>query len=509
MNFNYLVCNKFSGISRFKSSFSDKLITASDLQNIELFDTGINSGTGIRTTLGNTSVCNLIPSGEKVIAMFQSVQNSINYFFVYTESTSQGTLYTFYPSSNLLIKLIDSLSVTSQASGCDFTQGFSDLFIFSNGTELVKIDMSLNSPASTFTAVDSENRSVKGLGLVNFDNRLWVFDNNILHYSVQQDFDDFSTSDADIITSAGFIEYSSSITAICPFMNSLIVFFKDSSVIISAPYPFSQTKSIPAGCSGHNALVLHNTELLFFDSTKNAIFSFREISTGDISLQENIALDLHEELFNIPNVLKKQVFATSVLTTEKNEIWWLLPSYENDFSTILIFDTFHKTWLKRKSQKLNCLLNFNSTLYSAGVKIYQEYLGNSFDNLFIPSFYNCSPLNFGSDNIIKILYYPPKLSLDINYLNNFFVKYIKNYNIFSRIKIKNIKTKFLSKVLYWDKGYFDSDYCYPPNNANSVVKLPPASFKILEIQFFTQNINEEFSIKSIEFHKIKSKFSGT
>lgn len=508
MIYDYLVCNKFSGISRIKSSFSDKLITASDLQNVELFDTGINSGVGIRTALGNVSVCNLIPSGEKVIAMFQSVQSSADYFFVYTESLTEGKIYSFLPSAGTITELIDSLSVTGHASACDYAQGFSDLFLFSNGEELVKIDMSLNNPASVFSAVDFENRNVKGLGMVNFDGRLWIFDNNILRYSVQQDFDDFSTSDADIITSAGFIEYSSPITAICPFMNSLVVFFEKSSVIISAPYPFSQTKSIPAGCSGLNSFVIHNTQLFFFDSLKNAVFSFKEISTGDISLQENIAQDLHEEFFNIPLTLKKEVKALSVITEDKNEIWWLLPSSDSDFSSILIFDSFHKAWLKRKSQKINCLTVFNSVLYSGGEKIYREYIGNTFDNTFIPSFYNCSPLNFGLDNVIKILYYPPKLSLDINYSNSFFVKYIKNYDIFNRIKIKNIKTKFLNKVLYWDKGYFDTVFCYPPNKADAVVTLPPASFKILEMQFFTQNINQEFAIKNIEFHKIKARFSG-
>ena len=508
MNYDYLVCNKFSGISRSKSSFSDKLITASDLQNVELFDTGINSGTGIRTALGNVSVCNLIPSGEKVIAMFQSVQNSQNYFFVYTESETEGKIYSFSPSANTLTLLLDSLSVTGNASACDYAQGYSDLFLFSNSVELVKIDMSLNSPASVFTSVDSENRNVKGSGMVNFGGRLWIFDNNILHYSVQQDFDDFATSDADIITSAGFIEYSSPITVICPFMNSLVVFFENSSVIISSPYPFSQTKSIPAGCSGKNALAIHNTQLFFYDSNKNAVFSFKEISTGDVSLQENIAQDLHEEFFNIPLTLKQKVFAHSVVTSDKNEIWWLLPSSDNNFSTILIYDSFRKTWLKRKCQKINCLVVCNSVLYSGGEKIYREYTGNAFDNVFIPSFYNCSPLNFGTDNVIKILYYPPKVSLDINYSNNFFVKYIKNYDIFNRIKIKNIKTKFLNKVLYWDIGYFDSVYCYPPDKANAVATLPPASFKILEMQFFTQNQSQEFAIKNIEFHKIKAKFSG-
>jgi len=512
--YNYLVCNKFSGIHRQNSSFSAKSISASDLQNVELFPTGVNSGIGIRSSKGNTAVCDLIPQGEFVIDIFQSVQNGIYHFFVYTESESQGKLYLFNKNDNTLSLIKDSLSVTSQASACDFAQGFSDLFLFSNGVDFFSVQLTPQPVVNSISALDSLERPVKGLGLVNFDGRVWIFDKNILRYSVKEDFDDFATSDSDILTSAGYIEYPKNITAICPFSGSLIVFFSDASVILSPPYPFSQSKQIPAGCVGLNALTLHDTQLFFYDNTKNSVFSFKQIPDGDISLQSNIAVDLQKEFFDVPKSIASKIQACSVITQDKNEIWWLLPSTEldplgNSLSTTLIFDYNYKEWLKRKSQKISCVRLINHTLFSAYSKIYQEYLSNSFDNLFIPSFYNCSPINFGSDNVIKILYYPPKLTLDLNYSNDFFVKYIKNHDIFNRIISKHIKSKFLFNVLYYDIGSYDSIYHYPPDKANSLATLPPTSFKILEMQFFTSSSGQEFAIKNLEFHRVKSKSSSS
>ena len=64
MSATSLYCNIFGGILKKDATFSSKKITASDLQNVELYDTGINSGVGIRTAKGNSLICNLIPAGD-------------------------------------------------------------------------------------------------------------------------------------------------------------------------------------------------------------------------------------------------------------------------------------------------------------------------------------------------------------------------------------------------------------------------------------------------------------
>ena len=68
-----LFCNNFSGLNRSSSIFSSSVITASDIQNEELFSTEINSGVGLRTSSGNIEVSALIPTGDKDMNIFDSV----------------------------------------------------------------------------------------------------------------------------------------------------------------------------------------------------------------------------------------------------------------------------------------------------------------------------------------------------------------------------------------------------------------------------------------------------
>ena len=90
-----LICNNFSGINRTSSMYSSNVVTASDIQNVELYSTEVNSGVGIRTAKGNISVCDLIPEDEDIINLFESIQNGKTYFIVHTENSNEGKIYLF------------------------------------------------------------------------------------------------------------------------------------------------------------------------------------------------------------------------------------------------------------------------------------------------------------------------------------------------------------------------------------------------------------------------------
>jgi hypothetical protein len=182
------------------------------MQNVELFATGTNSGVGIRTMNGNVSVCDLIPSEEKVVNIFESVQKSKTYFFVHTESLSEGKIYLFSPDDGELVLKKDGLTVTGKSCGTDVSQGWSDLWIFSNSEEIISIELGENSEddfeeVQVLDLKDMDGRTVKGLGLVVFAGRLWVFDGQVLWYSAQENVYDFETSDSVLVTSAGYIEF--------------------------------------------------------------------------------------------------------------------------------------------------------------------------------------------------------------------------------------------------------------------------------------------------------------
>ena len=508
-----LLCNNFEGIKRIDSAFSSSSITASDMQNVELFDTGINSGVGIRNMQGNEAVIEL--EDETIINAFESTQNSDTYIFVHTETESEGKIYVFNPLSGTLTLKTDGLSVTGKSCGTDYAQGWSDLFVFSNGEEILTIQMDNydedgnSQEVEVLELTDVDARTVQGLGLCVFDGRLWVFDGVVLWYSVKEDCTDFSTSDPDIITSAGYIEFTKNITAITPYLGALAIFHKDSSCLLSvnSDYSYSVTDESPGGCAAFNSLAFHGTSLYFYDNTKKGVFSFSQIISGDTTLSKNIALDVQEELLNIDTSSLDEMKMLSVIQSDRNEIWFLIPNLDDDYSIILIYDYIHSQWVKRKSQKLTNIVFIDDTLYSIGAgKMYQEYSGDDFDGEFIPAYYYCSPLNLSADNTLKILYIPPRLTLDMTESNDFMVEYVKNYDSIKNPKTKHIYSKNIIKNLfYWDISYWDSEAVFKPKETNSIKKLPPSTFKTLEIKFYTEDSTQGFAIKNIEFSRIKVK----
>ena len=169
-----LICNNFSGINRSSSVFDSSVITAFDLQNVELFSTETNSGVGIRTVNGNISICDLIPEDEIVINIFQSVQKRLTYFFVHTENKVEGKVYLLNPTTGELIEKINKLTLTGKSTATDVAQGWSDLWVFSNSEEIYSIELENYDEEGNLDEikkmdlVDPEGRVVKGLGLVVF-----------------------------------------------------------------------------------------------------------------------------------------------------------------------------------------------------------------------------------------------------------------------------------------------------------------------------------------------------
>jgi hypothetical protein len=111
----------------------------------------------------------------------------------------------------------------------------------------------------------------------------------------------------------------------------------------------------------------------------------------------------------------------------------------------------------------------------------------------------------GQDNTLKITKFPPRLTVDGNYICHFWVKYIKNYQALKQPKLKEIKSKQIPNVLVYDVGTWDSEFIYEPNVLNSVIKIPSTTFKALEICFYTETPEQQFAIKSIEFSRLKVK----
>ncbi len=508
---NTILSNNFVGIRRQHSSFSNSFISASDIQNVELFNTGVNSGIGIRTMKGNESVFKFEDESEKIINVFESNQNREKFCFIHTETQTEGKIYLYDTVAKTVTLKVSSLSVTGQSAGSDFVFGWADLFVFTNGKEFLTIqlehynDNNELEEVKKFEPKDEEGHTVKGLGMVVFNGRLWVFSGNVLWYSVKGDCYHFAMTG--YTTGGGYIEFVKDITAIAPYLGTLAVFHKDSSSLVckSTGDEYSVTDESPGGCAGSSALVFHGTQLYFYDDTKKSVFAFSQIINGDKTLSDNLAKDVQDELMTINSNETEKIKMLSVIQSDRNEIWFLLPA-DGEYSTILIYDYIRSEWVKRKSQSLNNIFSLGNEIHSCSKnKLLKEYSGDDFDGETINSFYNCSPLNLGVDNTMKILYMPPRVTLDMTNTNDFYVKYINNYDSFKKQKIKHIKTDNIKNVFYWDVSSWDSEAVYKPKETNSIKRMPISCFQTLEIVFYTNADNQGFAIKNIEFSKIKVK----
>ncbi len=509
-----LICNRFAGIRRKNAMFNSEAVSCSDCQNVELFYTGLNSGVGIRTVKGNVSISDdLIPTGEQVIGIFESNQDGLKYCLIYTEG-SEGKIYNFDIENKVLTLIKDSLSVTGKCCATDFVQGILDMFCFSNGEDIVYIysdtdthDRLVVDSGDHIHLEDSEVNTVKGLGMVAYDGRLWVFNDKYLWYSKQGECRVFDYTDPDHITSSGFIIFVKPITAIHEYLGSLAVFNSDSSQLVKLDSTtiFKVEDESPGGCASYDSLVFHGTDLYFYDDTKKGVFSFQQVVNGDKTLGQNIALDIQDELMKVKQTDLHKIRTQSVVTDDRNEVWFLLPisSYYN-YSIVMIFDYLRGEWVKRKCQKINTIAIYNSELYSAGYDIYAEYVSSYFNGERIDSYFNCTPMNLGEDNKLKILVFPPRITVTANNTTEFCVKYIKNYDYLKKVKTKIVKTKTLKNALYWDVGHWDINY-FVREGINSIYKLSSATFKTLEIQLFTNKDEQCFEIKTLEFSKIKVK----
>lgn len=610
------ICNKFGGIRQKNAQFSDKIISCSDMQNVELYFTGINSGVGIRTVKGQNGLIEL-PAGERVVNIFESIQNDITYFLIHAISEEKGTLYLYNIATNELIPKITDLPVQTVSSGYDYKQGYNDCFIFCNKNDFlykiqfsqlktayqVKCDdiigyveqagvkdesLSVNTEVFSDTALtirykklktvyevdfngeigyveeegtegnnvssgifvysdtqltkiitestgedyiytgntsidydfkytgyvdkevseltfqDAENRDIKPEFIKINDNRICAVIDNRLHTCMQQNIFDWATGDVEKPTSAYYIEFSKKITAIAPYLNSLAVFFNDSSCLIKGSYPEIQvTEESPGGCASYQSLVFHGTDLYFYDSSKNGIYSFEQVVLGNKTLGKDIAIEVNELLNIIDKSRIEDVKALSYVADDRNEIWFLLPTIDEKYSTILIYDTLRGEWIKRKSQKIYCIGIIDNILFSGGKKIYQEYINSDFDGEFIQNYYDCSPFNLGSNTSMKILYLRPRMSVAFPYINEFYVKYAKNFNTFKNPKIKKIKSK-LKNYLIWGVGKWGENY-WAGGTTNSILKLPNVSaFKTLNITFYTTSQKENFAIRNLEMNQIDS-----
>ena len=94
-------------------------------------------------------------------------------------------------------------------------------------------------------------------------------------------------------------------------------------------------------------LLFHRIHILCFlkkaetgGNSRSLLFSFLQVINGDKTLGENIALDIQDELFLISSSQLDKIRTHSVVTSDRNEVWFLLPNEDSKYSIIMIYDYF-------------------------------------------------------------------------------------------------------------------------------------------------------------------------
>ena len=551
-----LNCYNFAGIRSKEANFSEEIITCSDCQNIELYYTGLNSGVGIRTAKGNVSVSTNIEG--TVYGLFEATLGGVKHIIVYTEIKNEDTEETkgyLYYGNDLqdLIKVEYEFQSTKKACGTTYAQGWSDIFVFSNGKNIcyIEYDNNENIYSTSFGGIGVEdiiiykkngeeideadlpsnvnwvsdtsaNRqyryndasgdsytktyvtpllvSTEGeevfeerfdtLGCVNFDNRIWLFKNNTLFYSKVQDCKDFSCQ-ASLTTDSGYIVLPKTITAIANYLGSLAVFYNDSSTLVAIENN-SENVSYAVEEDSPGGCASYNS--LVFHGTELYFFDKTKNSIFSFSQVVNGDKTLSDNIAaDVVDIIEQADISSlktlSVVQGDRNEIWFLLNT-DKEKSTILIYDYLRKEFLKRVEQSINALTIFNNKIYSASDKVFLEYSTDTFDGKFIEAYYQCSTFNMGTDNTLKITKFPPRLAIDGDYNCYFELMYVKNYDKVKKAKEKEYEVKTQSSISRFGEAVFGVSR-FVIKKPNGTLKLPTTTFKALDIRFSTKDVENK------------------
>ena len=202
----------------------------------------------------------------------------------------------------------------------------------------------------------------------------------------------------------------------------------------------------------------------------------------------------------------------------KSEIWFKFPAVESN--RILIFDYLNTEWVERRAQDdIRALAFIRGGLYSAsGSKVLKEYVGSTFDGVYIPSEYKTNIINLKSDSNIKVPKMPLILTLDYDCENDFYMEFI--YDDMPNKSRKKHIVKLMKGYLIWSKSATDENgglWAADKNDPDGGMWVSSDKntvmfnldgvlhFKQLPIRIYTLESPQEFAIKRLELKRVRLK----
>ena len=534
-----LIYEKFRGIREYNGVNYGGEISAIECKNVELVQTEIGDKTGIRSMQGN-KVVYALPDGYSVVGIFKSVQEDITYKFIYAENDSKGTLFYIDLADNVSI-LVDNLTKTGKCNGLTMSSTAYDVFVFTNGKEVKTLCFTsdvgyetvvkdhnfskvegTNCYVAEINAVDYQGRAINWLSMTNWNGFLVVASKFGVHSSHQSDIYKWNDDPKDVADS-WYIDFSKKITAVYSFTGGLYIFTEDDcSLLNTTPNDAVNSKLITSagiGCHSYESLVKHDLYLFFYDNNQKNIYYLQATdTTGQIRPSGAAAKEIQSYFSRID---KFKMF--SCIYENKNEVWCLI----ND--NILIFNYVQGEWLTRQEQNIESLALIDNTIYTGGTNgvIYVENINEDFSGGYYPSVYQTTFINVSSNTNLKKQKTPLLLTLNANFVNDFYVQLIvdnkeKNAKhikvsqnatgIFATIDGESVDVRTMFANIYGENEETGekatSGAKFSPENTyrKTVVEVStPQTWYTMGIKIFTDKLGQGFYISSMELKNIKVK----
>jgi len=498
--------NNFSGgYTTQQARFTEKiqqLVRPS--QNIDIIPLE-EGGFGISKIAGNAELFHI--TGKSIKNLFTYDNGTDDYLLAHTGTS----VYEYNEETGATTAIKTGLTSTDKSSFANISVAEidGDIFhmgFFCNGVDSPFIYIKGNSPeVQTITAVDENGNVIKSHICIAFDGRIWMFADNVVHWSKQQDpftwgvpVDcGFQPLDADIIAAkiyAGAIEVhtANGIKIITP--------------LTDGTYTFTDASSSYA--LNYKALCNHDNSSIFL--ANDGIYPIEVTQQGvrrtDNSLSYMIDSDL--QAFGKSTLANAQMF--NVTVAGRNETWLHIP--ESTRSTVYIF-----RWSKgnqdayflppRVQQSITCLHVFKDYILSgtSDGKVLQELKGKTFNGATIVA--KAKPAKIILANSSGTQKFKPVLYMDNLYNNNFYVDTILNGDTTNAKESELIKDNTSSGI--WGESLWGDVY-WATASLNAV-KIPKVKTKgkraesSIQFVFKTKNATDDFSIHRIELTKVRRK----
>lgn len=511
-----LIFDSFKGLREYNGVNASGQISAIKCKNVELVQTEIGSGTGIKSMNGN-AVLYTLSDDYDIKGIFKSEQDGVIYEFIYAENEEQGRLY--YVNISMAgspTLLIDELPLTGECNGITMVSTAYDVFIFTNGINAYSVcfttdpnygDAVKEITTETTPAVDYLGNEIHFLSMTTWNGFLVVATKYGVRASHQNDIYTWNDNPDDVADS-WYIDFSKKVTALYSYTGGLYIFTSDDITYLNTT-PNDTANSVfqtvaGVGCYSYTSIVKHDTFLFFYDNNQKNIYYIQNIDNGQTRPAGPAAKEIQSVFKNV-DTFKMY----SCIYDNKNEIWCFI----ND--KIYIYNYALGEFVSREEQEITSLCLIKNVIHTAkGKKIYKEFLNLSYDDTYFTSEYQTCFINAGSSTNLKKQKTPLLLVLNDSYVNDFWIQLIVNG------KPKNPKPIKLSTGEAGVYGSRSEQLDIIPDNqkfgtavygktdaySKKVVEIStPQTWYTMSVKIYTDRLGQGFFINSMELKNMKAK----